>query len=144
MGSVLSTGTKRRQSPSWCKKGMWGGIPLLIAGLPATLVCYANWYQKLYGVHVHVTETITLTLNPDTKDWEGASSNEGENLYVSICSLEEADHYDVELTLRQGTDLVDSHTWHNVTIPPGRPFDTGALKHVLHETEWYYELHARG
>lgn len=123
---------------------MWTGVPTLIAGLPSSLGAFAKWRQVEYGIDINVTESIKLVLNPDTKDWSGASTDVGDNLYVDVCSLETPNRYDVSLCLRSGKTIVDSVGWHNIFIADVRPFDTGHLTSVRVAGKWYMELHARG
>jgi len=144
MPSLLSTGTKRRAPPAWCKAGKWGLIPPLIAGKPVRLVVFARWKQDHCAVNVDLIESFQLSYDAVTKDWSGASTNEGPNLAIEVATLAEKDHYDVELMLRNNKTIIDSHTWTNQTIPDVRPFDTGRLDHVIIERKWFYQLHAKG
>ena len=144
MASLLSTGTKRRASPAYCKKGMWGLIPPLIAGKPVRLAVFARWTEKAYGLNIELIESFQLSYNAGTGDWTGASGDQGENLAVEICSLVEKDRYDVELIFRQGTTQTNQHLWANQHIPDVRPFDTGSLQHDINFPFWYYQLHAKG
>lgn len=144
MPSKLSTGTKRRAPPSWCKAGTWLTIVGLIAGKPVKLAVYARWKQDICAINVDAIESFQLSYNPDTKDWTGASSDKGLNLAVEICSLAEKDRYDCELILRNGTTVLDSHNWSNRTIADVRPFDSKLLEHVVDSKKWFYHLHAKG
>ena len=144
MPSMLSTGTKRRAPPSWCKKGLWAPIPPLIAGMPAQLAVYARWKQKSYGIDIDVIESFQMHYDAATKIWAGSSSDVLDNVRLEITTLAAANRYDVKIELRSGTAVTDSHTWWNQTIPDERPFDTGSLEHVLRPDLWFQQVHAKG
>lgn len=123
---------------------MWGLIPPLIAGMPIRLAVYARWKQDHCAIDIDLIESFQASYDADTKDWTGASSNEGPNLAIEIATLGANNRYDVELMLRNNTDIIDAHTWHDVTIADVRPFDTGRLEHVVETKKWFYQLHAKG
>lgn len=112
--------------------------------MPVRLVVYARWKQHVYGIDLDMIESFQLFFNASTQDYTGASGQMGDNLHVEIAKLEEKDRYDIQLTLRSGTTHIDEHTWHNVFVPAVPRFDTKLLRHTLHETDWYYEVHAKG
>lgn len=144
MGSRLSSSANMRSSPGWCKKGMWLGIPALVAGKPTRLAAYAHWKQ-LYGtIDVNRVESFQLSYTVATKTWAGSSNNEGENLALTIETLAEENRYNVTLKLRVNLQTTDSHTWANILIADARPFDTGTLYEEINEDEWYYKVRARG
>jgi len=123
---------------------MWGAIPPLIAGKPIRLTVFARWKQDHCAVNVDMIESFQLSYDAANTDWYGSSSNEGPNLAIEIATLDEENHYDIELQLRNGRTIIDSFTWHAVHVPDVRPWDTGPLLHTINAEQWFYQLHARG
>jgi len=144
MPALLRTGNPSRRPPSWCAKNKWLGIGALVAGVPIRLASYARWKQDHCAVNIDLIESFQLSYNTVTTDWTGASSEEGPNLAIEICTLATPGLYDVEIHLRNNQVIVDTHCWSDVKITDKRPFDTGRLSHVIDSKNWFYEIHARG
>ncbi len=130
MSSLFATGVKRRQSPAWCKKGMYPKISGQIDGRPALLNAYANWNELSSAREIHLIQTFNLSKVPTLVEWYGSFSDAGPNLTLKVTGTPTSDTYLITLCLRQDLMTIDTATWPAVGIPLPEPWDTSWLELV--------------
>lgn len=130
MSSFFATGTSRRNSPAWCKKGMFTGIDPMINALPATLSAYARWTGTDSAGSYNVIETFKMRRNPTGNGWVGESSKSGTNVLLEILDSTDPDRANVTVTLRFNTTPHDWHTWLNVPTNARPPWGTTTLNYA--------------
>lgn len=130
MSSLFATGVKRRQSPSWCKKGMYPKIGGQIDGRPAALNAYANWNELSSARQIHLVQTFDLRKVAGQVEWYGSFLDVGANLSLKVTGSPTSDIYTITLCLRQDQVTIDTHVWPTVEIPLPEPWDTAWLEHV--------------
>ncbi len=127
MTSHFATGTSRRNSPAWCKKGMFSGIDPTINGRPATATAYAQWTGVDSGGSYSVIESFQLRRNDAGNGWSGHSSTTGSNLSIEILDTADPNFVDVHLHLRIDTALRNSIQWWDVPTTYHRAWGTQML-----------------
>lgn len=131
MTSLFATGVKRRNSPAWCKKGMYPKILPVVDGLPAALTAYARWHELSSGREAYLIETFQLHRVTGSETWYGDSYQYGSNLAVLVDQVPTTETYHLTLYLRLDQLDLDNVTWPAVEIPTPEPWDTGLLTHVI-------------
>lgn len=124
MSSHFSSNTRRRNSPSWCKPGMFPKIPAYVDDRPAAMNAFARWYDPLGTDQLDLTEVIRLTRSTTFNGWTGVSAETGYNLKIEIREYPNRTTYDLNLYARLGQIHVDDMTWiHEQPLQEPR-FDT--------------------
>ncbi len=131
MSSLFATGVKRRQSPAWCKKGMYPKISGQIDGRPALLNAYANWNELSSGREIYLIQTFNLSKVPSVVEWYGSFSDVGPNLTMRVTGSPTSDTYSITLHLRQALVIIDTVSWPAVEIPLPEPWDTSWLETIV-------------
>lgn len=131
MSSLFATGVKRRQSPAWCKKGMYPKISGQIDGRPALLNAYANWNELSSGRELYLIQTFNLSKVPSAVEWYGSFSSVGPNLSLRVTGSPTSDTYLIILCLRQDQHTIDTVHWPAVEIPLPEPWDTSWLEKIV-------------
>lgn len=124
MPSHYSTGTSRRNSPPWCKKGMFTGINPTIDGRPAVLNAFVNWTGDYYGEPFAVITTVHLRRTPLNDGWTGDSAATGKRVHVAVADLATDEAVDVQARLYNDDVQFDAVTWYTVTTRFARPWGT--------------------
>lgn len=142
MSSLFATGTRRRNSPAWCKKGMFTGIPPTINQRPATATAYARWTGIDSGGSYNVIETFRLRRNETDTGWIGESSNTGNNVRLEILDTLDPSRVNLNLILRIDTSIRNSHPWPNVPTTTRPPWGTSVLAYSADPTIELAEVQA--
>lgn len=140
MSSLFSIGAVRRQSPAWCKKGMYPKTLSSIDGYPSGLQAYAQWHEISSGRQVIRLETFRLTRIPGQPEWLGVSADVDYNLHLYLAQTAPPATYSITLSLRLGQEIVDSIEWSPVAIPQPEPWDTGTLLKTITPRTDYRKL----
>lgn len=111
MSSIFATSTGKRNTPSWCKAGMYTGIDPMVDGRPANLNAYARWTGYDSAGPYNIIETIRLTRNSADNGWYGTSWISGDNLAIDVMDTASETLVDVHLTRRRDTQEMETATW---------------------------------
>lgn len=118
MASHLSTGTSRRNSPAYCKKGQYGGIAPTLHGLPKTLNAYAYFRWHGTGLDITLNEVIHLRRNASATGWEGTVTDGTSRLEVTVMDTPDDTLFGLGLELFHNDILIDTAGWTHFQ-PPG-------------------------
>lgn len=124
MGTKFAANSKRRNSPAWCKKGMFTGITPEVDGKPVVLAAYARWSGTLYTVSFDVIDTLRLRRNGAGNGWEGETAPTGDRLKMEVLDTPNPQIVHVHLSLFRDNNYWDDFTWHNVTTQAHKPWGT--------------------
>lgn len=127
MSSTFATATGKRNTPSWCKAGMFGGIDPTVNGRPTSLSAYGRWTGDFYGDLYNVIETFHLPRNPTNDGWAGESAPTGKRIRIECADSALLTIVSVTLILLDDDAIVDSFTWHNVSTTKRPPWGTEQL-----------------
>lgn len=130
MSSHFATATTRRNSPSWCKPGMFTGIVPTVDGKPATVSAYARWTGDYYGIPFDVIETFALRRNQANNGWAGESASSGKRVTIDCLDTALPDQVDVTLNLYDDDSPYDSFTWRSESNTVRPPWGTKPLNRV--------------
>lgn len=111
MSSIFATSTGKRNTPSWCKAGMFTGIAPTVNGLPATATAYARWTGYDSSGPYNIIETILLRRNAADNGWYGASWTTGDNLAIDVMDTASETLVTIHLTRRLDTLELATITW---------------------------------
>lgn len=144
MSSHFNAAVTPKNPPTWCHPGPIPPIPDEVDGVPATLVGFAYWLDLNAAPPIDVHVSLTLTYDPGIPGWSGSGSSPPYSIDVTMIRLEEPDHYDVEITINRAGEYVDDDSWHNIEVPPVKPFDSTELTHIHDEGVDENGFHAIG
>ena len=96
-------------------------------GEPLQLSCLAEWVDVPGNLELH--ESFDLMADASLPGWSGSSSDEGDNLKVTVEKLLVPHEYDIVIILRDGQAEIDDASWHNVYIAQGPPFESDGNRH---------------
>ena len=129
MSSIFATSTGKRNTPSWCKAGMYPGINSMVDGRPKTATAYARWTGYDSGGPYNVIETILMRRNATDNGWYGASWTTGDNLAIDVMDTATPTLVDVHLTRRLNTIDLATVTWPLTQTTFRLPWGTRQLTH---------------
>lgn len=118
---------KAMKLPAVCHGSLVGLPPPYQEGLPPRLSCLAEWNDLV--APLYLLETFDLNFDSLLPGWSGNSSNEGDNLRVTVEILPTPNIYDITIILRNGVAEIDDASWHDIGIDKGPPFQSGDLEH---------------
>ena len=125
MASHLSTGTSRRNSPAYCKKGQYGGIVPTVHGLPKTLNAYAYFRWHGTGIDATLNELVHLRRNASDTGWEGRTLKGDYRLDVTVMDTLNKTEFGLALEFYAGGVLIDSAGWVHIQPANVARWDTG-------------------
>jgi len=128
MTSLFATGTKRRNSPSWCKKGMFTTIAPTINERPKTANAYVQWTGHDSGGAFEIIESFRLRRNVTDSGWYGLSSNDGDNVTLDVLDTLDPAIVNVQLNRRYGTTQRATTTWPLVPTTFRPPWGTNMCR----------------
>lgn len=128
MSSFLNPATTKSKRPSVCGSRKWPLPPPYVNGKPQMLHAFCRWYE--IDPPYDLAESVRLDLDDSLPGWSGASSDTALNLQVKVSILPQANHYDLNLILRRGTQEISDDSWHNIFIPEPPPFRSPHLEHL--------------
>lgn len=136
MASHLSTGTSRRNSPAYCKKGQYGGIVPTVHGLPKTLNAYAYFRWHGTGLDITLNELVHLRRNASDTGWEGTTKDGTSHLDVTVIDTPNPTKFGLALDLYAGDVLIDTAGWIHIQPANVERWDTGT-KLTIHVPDYH-------
>lgn len=127
MSSKFATSTGKRNTPSWCKAGMYPGIDPTVNDQPKTATAFARWTGYDSSGPYNIIETILLRRNATDNGWYGASWNTGDNLAIDVMDTASPTIVDVHLTRRLDTLELATITWLQIPTTFRPPWGTAQL-----------------
>ena len=130
MTSHFSTGTTRRNTPSWCKPGMYRAVLPYVDKRPATITAYAKWFGPFASEQIDMTETFQLRRNAAGNGYHGASTAQPPRLILTLKDHTDLRYYDVVLAVDLYGSVLITQTWYNVDVTRRLPWGTGIIRRV--------------
>jgi len=128
MTSILSTGTKRRNTPSWCHPGMFAAVPPFIAGRPTALNAVVKWSQITSGGEIQIVETLHLVRHKTVPAWYGSYQEGGWKIHVGIVDpMLGVKYYRIKVAVYHDGAQINSVSFNHVQPKDQLRWDTGNL-----------------
>jgi len=118
---------KALKLPAVCHGSLVGLPPPYEGGEPPRLSCLAEWFDLV--APLELAESFDLNIDSGLPGWSGSSSDEGDNLKVTVEIMPPPNTYDITIILRDGQAEIDDASWHDVFIQQGPPFETDRMSH---------------
>lgn len=129
MGSLFATNNTRRNSPAWCKEGMFTGIPTPLDARPLVLSAYAQWSGDFYGESFNVITTLDLRRTVAGDGWDGWSASSGKRILMQVRDTSDPALVDVTVRLFENGIEYEEQTWEDVLVTYNKPWGTILLRH---------------
>ncbi|GAG05768.1 unnamed protein product [marine sediment metagenome] len=124
MSSKYLPRTTKRNTPPWCKAGLFPPIPPITAGVPDYLVAYLVWKDPDLVPPADLTASIKLGWNADENKWMANQAGPGHSLGAYVQQQNGSDQYTLSVELWTDGVLAESHEFENVNMGPDFPWDS--------------------
>lgn len=125
MSSKYLPSVTPRNTPPWCKPGLFPPIPPIVAGVPQYLVAFLVWKDPLLEPPADLTASIKLLWNADQNKWIANQPGPGHSLGGYVQQQNGSNQYTLSVELWTNGELAESHEFENVTMGPDFPWDSG-------------------
>lgn len=144
MASHFATGTSRRTSPAYCKKGRIPGTPPMQGNFPSTLNAFAQIVTSGSGYAISLNVLVKLRRNATNNGWEGETTGLAYNARIEIDDPPTGTTFTVILMAIEGAVTLAQQIWYHEQPPATDRWNTGLLEAIITPDTSFFKCHVLG
>lgn len=131
MSSKWNQAKSKRQTPPWCKVGLFPVVPLIIDGVPQFLLAYLAWKDTdPTPWNPDITAAMKLPWDAGASAWMAHDPGPGLSLGGKVTGSPEAD-FTFELTIYDEGRAREDTEWTDVEMGPDFPWSSDLMEHIF-------------